>query len=181
MTDPRPTVLNFPDKRRHRRFPVAASSGETVASISTSWTGTSFSVDAKDGHRLCQASAGLWGLSPTWQATDSKGDPLLRLSRRLLANKADVRLARGGDYLVRGSVWKRDFVVTDYRDRVVVVAVPRTSAVSLHPNDYAVEQTSGAFQLDELVALVQIWRMVQKGDSNTTAANSATWSGGTYS
>jgi hypothetical protein len=149
-----------------------------VALISTSWTGASFSVDGKDGHLLCQASAGFFGLSPTWSATDSEGRPLLRLSRRLLASKADVRLERGGEYLVRGSAWKRDFVVTDDRGRAVLRAVPRTPAVSFHPHDYTVEPTGEVFRLDELIALVQIWRMVLKGDSSATAANSAAWSGG---
>jgi uncharacterized protein YxjI len=173
-----PQKLTFPDRRRDRRFPVTDASGDTVARIATSWTGTSFSVEGKDGHLLCEASAGLLGLSSTWRAADSEGKPLLSLTRRLFSKAADVHLEGGGVYVLRGSAWKRDFVVTDERAQIVLSAVPRTPALSLRAHDYAVQQTSRVFQLDELIALVQIWRMAQKGDSSTTAANSAAWSAG---
>jgi hypothetical protein len=178
MTSPQPQVLTFPDRKRHGRLPVVDASGETVAWISTSWTGASFSVQDKYGNFLCKASAGLFGLSSTWQATGSDGNPLLRLTRRFLGSKGDVHLERGGDFLVRGSAWRRDFVVTDERARPVLLAVPRTHALSLRPHDYAVEQTSGVFLLGEMISLVQIWRMARKSDSTTAAVTSATSSGG---
>ena len=62
----------------------------------------------------------------------------------------------------RGSPWKRDFTVTDPAGPTVLNAVPQTGALSIHPHDYAVQQTGPVFDLAEMVAVVQIWRMVKK-------------------
>jgi hypothetical protein len=70
---------------------------------------------------------------------------------------------------VRGSAWRRDFIVTDVDGAPVLTAVPRTSAVSFRQHDYAVVQTRPVFQLPEIVALVQIWRMVRKNDAATAS------------
>ena len=51
----------------------------------------------------------------------------------------------------------------------MLAATPRTSALSLRPYDFAVRQSQGGFSLPEIVALVQIWRMVRKSEDAAAA------------
>jgi hypothetical protein len=164
-----PSSLTFPDRRQGGRFPVTDATGTTVARISTRWTGTSFVASDANDRVLCEASTAWWGLSPTWRATGPDARAMLSLTTRLMRTSASVHLERGGDFVVRGSAWRRDFIVTDVDGAPVLTAVPRTSAVSFRQHDYAVVQTRPVFQLPEIVALVQIWRMVRKNDAATAS------------
>ena len=83
---------------------------------------------------------------------------------------------RGGDFVVRGSAWRRDFTVTDATGTSVLTAAAQTSALSFRPHDYAVQQTGTVLRLPEIVAIVQIWRMIKKSDS-AAAAGAATAAG----
>ena len=64
----------------------------------------------------------------------------------------------------------------------VLTALPQTSAMSFRPHDYVVKQTGTLLRLPEIVAIVQVWRMVKKNDSAAaigaaTAAGAAAASG----
>jgi hypothetical protein len=92
-----------------------------------------------------------------------------------LRNTATVQLARGGDLIVRGRPWRRDFVVLDPDGRMVLSAAPRTSPISLRQHDYAVHQSNpGTLNIAEVIAIVQVWRMVKKSDAAVLAAPTST-------
>lgn len=169
-----PAALTFPDRKSHGRFPVLDSAGIVSASISTRWTGTAFRVHHPAGRVMCEASAGSWGLSRTWHVTDLEGHRIMTMTMALMRRSAAVHLERGGDYVVHATAWKRDFVVTDEAGAPVLRAVPRTTALSLRPHEYTVEQTRPVFVLPEFVALVQTWRMHRQGESAATASIAAT-------
>jgi hypothetical protein len=167
-----PAALTFPDHRSRGRFPVLDPAGNVSARISTSWTGAAFRVHHPTGRVLCEASAGFWGLSSTWRVTDPDGHRIMTMTIASMRRSAAVQLERGGDYVVRGTASKRDFVVADDAGTPVLRALPRTKTLSLRPHDYTVDQTRPVFALPEFVALVQIWRMNLKGES-AAAANIA--------
>jgi hypothetical protein len=91
--------------------------------------------------------------------------PLLSVRTSWAGSEAEVTLVRGGSYQLRGNAWRRDFAVTRSDGAIFVSGAPRTSALSFHPHDYVVRQAEGVFDLAELVAVVQIWRMVKKNEA----------------
>lgn len=168
MTDP-PAGLRFPDRRRHGAYDVTDADG-VVARIAVGWTGRRFTVTDAQGAPLCAARTSWWRLPTQWHATGPDGRPLLTARMRgITRTSAEVHLERGGRFVVRGSVWRRDFRVTDEHGRLVLTAAPRSSALSLGPHDYAVHQAPGTFRLPEVVALVQIWRTTVEEESATAA------------
>jgi hypothetical protein len=72
------TVITAPDAGgclRHLAIAVLApQSGSTLATILTRWPGKAFSIHGTDDRAMCEASAGAWGLSPTWKITDASGE-----------------------------------------------------------------------------------------------------------
>ena len=168
MTDPSAGLV-FPDRKRHGAYDVTDSTG-VVARIAVSWTGNRFTATDAQGAPLCAAWTSWWRLPTRWEATGPHGSPLLTARMRgITKTRAEVHLHRGGRFLVQGSAWRRDFRVTDEHGEVVLTAAPRSSALSLRPHDYAVQQAPGTLQLPEVVALVQIWRMTTKEESATAA------------
>ncbi len=176
MTEAEPMWLAFPDRRASGRFPVTDQSGAVVARIHPSWTGTSFVAVDADRAVLCTARVPWGGLSSTWRATEPEAGSLLSVTSRFFRSEASVRLERGGDFVVRGSAWRRDFTVTDASGAVILTATPRTSALSFRPHDYALQQSGSVLRLPEVVAIVQIWRMTKKNES-AAAAGAATAAG----
>jgi hypothetical protein len=168
-----PSWLAFPDRRASGRFPVTDQAGAVVARIQPRWTGTGFVAVDADGAPLCAASVGWGGLSSTWRATGPDAAPLLSVTSRFLRSGASVRLERGGDLVVRGSAWRRDFTVTDDAGTPVLTAVPQTSALSFRPHDFVVQQTGTVLVLPEIVAIVQTWRMIKKNESAAAAGGVA--------
>jgi len=164
-----PDILVFPDRKHQGRFPVRDADSRVVAEISTSWTGLSFSAVDGAGQPLCAGSVRALGLSGRWRATGPDRAELLSVTKSFWRSQAELRLARGGVSVLRGSAWRRDFAVTDADDATVLAATPRTSALSLRPYDFAVRQSQGGFSLPETVALVQIWRMVRKSEDAAAA------------
>jgi hypothetical protein len=76
---------------------------------------------------------------------------------------------------VRGSPWRRDFTVLGLDGRTVLSAAPRTSAVSPRQHDYAVHQPApGTLSPAEVIAIVQVWRMMKRSDVAVLAATSTT-------
>jgi hypothetical protein len=167
--------LVFPDRKQRGRFPVHDAAGALVALISTPWTGTSFTATDADLRPLCAGRAARWGLSGRWVATGPDGAPLFELRKSTWRSSAELTLTRGGAFAIRGSAWKRDFTITRTGSTdPLVSAVPRTKALSLRPHDYAVQQLEPVLDLAELVAAVQIWRLVRKNDDATAGATAAT-------
>lgn len=156
-----PPVLAFPDRKENGAFPVRRPDGRTVAAIATRWTGSGFTATDTCGGLLCAGSAAWGGLSGTWTATGPGHAPLLEVKRGWTGRQAEVRMARGGRYRLRGSVWRRDFAV-QRTGATIVSAVPQSSALSFAPYAYAVRQHEPVFDLAELVAIVQIWRTLKR-------------------
>jgi uncharacterized protein YxjI len=170
-TDAPPTTLVFADRRTAGAYPVTDPTGATVALIRSKIGGGRFVVEDTTGTTLCAGSAGWWGMSNLWRATGPAGEPLLEMRKDVLRARAAVRLARGADLVVHGSLWRRSFEVRD-GDGVVLSAMPQTSALSLRPYEYAVQQPSEDLTLAEMVAVVQIWRLLRKRDDASAAAGS---------
>jgi uncharacterized protein YxjI len=173
MADTLATTLVFADRRRAGAYPVTDQSGADVALIRRGLGRERFVAEDPTGARLCAGSAGRWGTSNLWRATGSAGEPLLELRKDLLRTRAGLRLERGGDLVVHGSVWRRDFEVRE-GDLVVLSAVPRTSALSMRPYEYGVQQHSDRLTLAEIVAVVHIWRMLRKRDDASAAGAAST-------
>lgn len=161
----------FTDRKHQGRFAVHDGDDRLVAQISTSWTGMSFAAVDGGGHRLCAGSARRLGLS--WRATGPDRADLLSLTKSLRRAQAEVALTRGGVFVLRGSTWRRDFAVTDGDGGTVLAVTAETSAVSLRPFDFAVRQRQPGLDLAEIVAMVQIWRMVRDGEDAAVAVGGA--------
>lgn len=167
-----PEALAFPDRRTRGVFPVRGPDGVSVAEIGVTWTGTGFTATDTAGARLCAGRSG--GFSPTWRATGPDERPLLTVRRGWTGSRAEVVLERGGTYELHGSAWRQDFAVRGPAGTPVVEAVAQRSAWSFTPYDYVVRQTEPTFDLAELVAVVQIWRMIRRGDVATAGAAAVT-------
>ena len=166
-------LLVFPDRKVQGRYPVLDGDDQVVATIATTWTGSSFTAVDADGRPLCTGRAAMWGLSGRWTTTGPDGGPLLTVVKSVWRAQAVVTLASGGTLTVAGSVWKREFAVSDAAGRAVLAATPRTSALSLHPHDFAVRRHPDGLTVPEVVALVQSWRMARKSDDATAAGGAA--------
>src|SRR4051794_24134157 len=103
------TALVFADRRLDSAYSVTDPSGAVIARIRVRRGGARFHAEDATGSTLCAGSTSRWGLSNLWRATGPAGDPLLELRKSALRATAAVRLARGGDMIVEGSVWRRDF------------------------------------------------------------------------
>ena len=171
-----PTLLAFPDRRENGHYPVTGATGAVVARIKPRWTSTSFVAVDADGAALCAGNATWGGLSPTWRATGADAGPLLAVTTKLFRSGATVRLESGAELVVRVSAWRRDFTVSDTSGVPVLTALPQTSAMSFRPHDYVVKQTGTLLGLPEIVAIVQVWRMVKKNES-AAAVGAATAAG----
>lgn len=170
MTDPS-ADLRFSDRRRDGAYDVTGPHGVVVARIRAGWTGHRFTVTDPQGTVLCTARTSWWRLPARWDVTDPDGGPLLVARMRgITRTAAEVHLERGGRLVVQGSAWRRDFRVVDEHGRVVLTAVPRTSAFSLRRHDYAVQLDRRILQLAEAVALVHLWRTTMKEESATAAS-----------
>ena len=166
-------TLVFADRRQDGAYPVTDPSGAVVARIRVSRGGSHFVAEDAGGSTLCAASTNRWGMSNLWRATGSAGESLLEVRKSMWRATAALTLARGGEMVVEGSVWRRDFQVRD-ADRVVLSALPQRSVISLRPHEYAVTQSSGALSLAETVAVVHIWRQLRKRDDATSAVAAST-------
>ena len=178
MTE-RDTLL-FPERRVQGAFPVTDAHGNPIARVTATWDGGRFCVTTIDGGPMCDGATSRWWLSGRWDVTDAQGRPLLTVTARPLRNTAAVHLARGSDLIMRGSPWRRDFAVLDQDGRTVLSAEPRTSPMSPRQYDYAVHQAiPGALDLAEMIAIVQVWRMVKKSDAAVLAATTTAVAAGT--
>lgn len=166
-------TLVFADKRQAGAYVVTDPSGAVVARIRIGRGGVRFVAEDVTGSPLCAGSTGWWGLSNLWRATGIRGEPLLELRKSALRSTAAVRLARGGDLVVEGSLWRRDFQVRD-DSRVLLRGLPQRSVISLRPHEYAVSRLADTLTLAETVAIVQIWRQLRKRDDASAAGVAST-------
>src|SRR4051812_47681143 len=100
MGDTSATTLIFADRRRGRVYPVTDPTGADVALIRSHLGGARFVAEDPAGLVLCAGSAGWWGMSNRWLATGPTGEALLELRKSGLRARADVRLERGGEYII---------------------------------------------------------------------------------
>ena len=168
------TTLLFPDRRTRGRYPVTDVRGSVVAQITAGWSMTRFTVADPSDRPLASAATGWAGLSRTWHATLADGGPLLTLTARVFRAGATAQLADGTVLTVRGSAWRRDFTVTAADGTPLLLASPRTPAVSLRAHSYAVTQPRPVLSLPTVVVLVQVWRTVRKAEGAAAGASAAT-------
>lgn len=169
---PAGAALVFADRRRDGAYSVTDQSGAVVARIRVRRGGARFLVEDGTGSPLCAGSTSRWGMSNLWRVTGAADDPLFELRKSTLRAMAALRLARGGDMVVEGSLWRRDFQVRDGK-HIVLRALPQHSLISLRPYEYAVTH-SDALTLAETVAVVQIWRQLRKRDDASSAVAAST-------
>src|SRR4051812_28517353 len=94
MATAAPTTLIFADRRRDGAYAVLDQAGRTVARIRTGWGGGRFVAEDASGATLCAGSAGWWGMSNLWRATDAAGQPLLELRKSSVRSRGVVQLHR---------------------------------------------------------------------------------------
>src|SRR3954453_9691244 len=104
-------ALVFADRRRDGAYSDTDPSGEVIAQIRVRRGGARFLVEDAIGSPLCAGSTSRWGMSNVWRATGPAGNPLLELRKSTLRATAALRLAHGGEMVVEGSGWRRDFQV----------------------------------------------------------------------
>lgn len=166
--------LRFTDRRVRGAFPVYDAAGTEVARITTGRLGARFEATDSNGVLLCAGAARLLGLSGVWRTSGPSSQPLLVARKSLLRARAAAELERGGDLVIRGSVWKRDFQVTDAAGAVILTAVPTSPLLSLRPDEFVIEQATPMLSLAEVVALVAIWRLIRKADNAAAAGVAVT-------
>lgn len=168
-------TLLFPGRRVDGALPVTDPAGNALARITVAKGGGRFTAATADGSTVCQGRTSRWSLSGTWRVTGAAGGALLSVTAKPLRSTAAVSLADGRRLVVHGSPWRRGFTVTDQDGRTVLTGTPRTGALSPRQYDYAVRQpTPGSLQLAEVIAIVQVWRMVQKSEAAVLAASTVT-------
>ena len=165
--------LRFTDRRDRGAFPVYDAAGLEVARIKTSRAGTRFNATDSNGALLCAGTAAWLGLSGVWRTSGPSGQPLLAVRKSPLRARAVAALERGSDVVMRGSVWKRDFQVTDASGAVILTALPSAASLSLQPHEFVIEQPEHILSLAEVVALVATWRLMRKSDNAATAGAAA--------
>lgn len=173
MTEPE--TLLFPDRRIDGAFLVTDPEGNPVAKVTAAWSGGRFTVTSVDGGTLSEGVTSRWWLTGKWDVTDGDGAPLLTMTAKSLRNAAAVDLACGGRLVVSGSAWRRGFVVVDQDGHTVLSGAPRNAVLSPRQHNYAVQRpTPGALSLAEVIAIVQVWRMVKKSEVAVIAATTST-------
>ncbi len=166
--------LRFTDRRDRGAFPVHDAAGLEVARITTGRAGTRFNATDSNGALLCAGEATWLGLSGVWRISGPSGQPLLAVRMSPLRTRAVASLERGDDVVISGSVWRRDFQVTDASGDVILTAVPASAPLSLQPHEYVIEQPKSTLSLAEVVAVVATWRLMRKADSAVVAGVAAT-------
>ena len=160
--------LVFPDHKVQGWFPVTDERGHPVARIKAAWTGGRFTVTAPDDKPLCRGWATTAGLSGVWKVVGANDVlPLLTVKVGLLRNRSTIRLERGPQLVMRGNPWLTGFTVTDANGEAVLTAEHRH-------HDYVVHAADRSLLRPEVLAVVQVWRMVKKATIAATVAATST-------
>lgn len=156
-----PDVLDFADRRTDGAYEVTEPSGAVVARITVPlWTGSTFTAETAAGEPLCTGRrAGFF--SVTWQATDPGGRFLGSVRSGFLGPKV-VTLADGRTLSLRGQLWGREWSLLDAEDRPVLSSTPTTGSWTFRPDAWLVRCHDLSLDLDEVVAVVQLNRMMVK-------------------
>ena len=156
-----PDVMAFADRKTDGAYDVTEPSGTVVARIHVPlWSGSSFTATTAAGEPLCAGRrAGLF--TTTWQATDPAGRFLGSVRSGFLSPKV-VTLADGRTLSLRGELWRRDWSLLDVEGHPVLSSTPTTSSWSFRPDAWLVRCHDLSLDLDEVVAVVQLNRMMVK-------------------
>jgi hypothetical protein len=166
--------LRFTDRRDCGAFPVYDAKGMEVARIKTGRAGTRFTATDGNGALLCSGVAGWLGLSGVWRISGPDGQPLLTVRKNPLRARAVASRERGQDVVIAGSVWKRDFQVTDAAGTLILTAVPSSASLTFQPHEYVIQQPQPVLGLAEIVAIVATWRLIRKSENAAVAGVAAT-------
>ena len=154
----------FPDHKNQGWFPITDAAGRPVARITAAWTGGRFYVTAPDDRALCRGWATTAGLRGYWKVVGANDVvPLMTVQVGLLRNRSTIRLERGPELTMRGNPWLTGFTVTGADGQRVLTGEHRH-------HDYVVHAVDGSLLLPEVLAVVQIWRMVRKTAIAASAA-----------
>lgn len=166
-----PDVLDFADKKTDGAYAVTEPSGAPVAWLQvSSWTGASFSATTASGEPLCTGRrTGFF--SVTWEAVDPGGRVLGSVRSAFWGNSKVVTLADGRTLTLRGQLFGRDWSLIDGSGRDVLSSTPTSSGWSFRPDAWLVRCHDLSLSLAEVVAVVQLNRMMVKS-SRASASSS---------
>ena len=157
-----PDVLDFADRKTDGTYDVTEPSGAVVARIHVPfWTGTTFSAETAAGEPLCTGRRTGF-LSITWQAVDPAGRFLGSVRNGFWGSSKVVTLADGRALTLRGTFWGREWSLLDAEGRDVLSSTPTTGTFSFRPDAWLVRCHDLSLDLDEVVAVVQLNRMMVK-------------------
>ncbi len=167
-----PDVLAFSDRKVRGAFPVTEPSGAVVATIRVGfWSGTSFEAVGADGEPLCSGRR-LGLLSNTWGVVDPRGSELASMRPSVWGTRKTVTLPAGRVLSVEGRVFSRDWALRDEQGDAVLTSTPTTAAWSFRPDAWVVRCHDASLDLAQVVAIVQLNRMVVKARRSASAAAS---------
>lgn len=170
---PAPDVLDFSDRKVDGAYAVTEPSGATVAWIDVPfWSGSSFSAVTAAGEPLCEGRRSGF-FSVTWQATDPGGRPLGSVRSAFFGSSKVVTLADGRTLTLRGQLFGREWSLQDAEGRDVLSSAPTSSAWSFRPDAWLVRCHDLSLSLAEVVAVVQLNRMIVKAARSSSASASS--------
>ena len=108
--------------------------------------------------------------SNTFDAYDPTGAVLASVRRSAWGRSKSVTLADGRELRVEGRLFARDWTVTDPGGRVAIEAVAQGSSWSFHPDAFVVRCYDSTIGLAELVAIVELNRIMVKAARQSTSA-----------
>jgi len=165
-------ALVFADKKQDGAFPVTAADGSVVARIAVRWTGSSFEATTAEGTPLCSGKHHS-AFSRHWEAYSPGGTQLALVRSSLWGRGKTVTLADGRELRVGGSAFSRGWTVTDAAGRTVLDADAQGSSFSFHPDGFAVRCYDDSLGLAQIVAIVELNRLIVKAGRNAAAGGGA--------
>lgn len=165
-----PLILGFRDRKRGGRLPVDGPDGQPVAFITTRTFSAKFEVTGADGAPLCTGSARLGGLSSRREARDPSGALLVSYVSRWRREVATV--GDGRSFSITGRWLNANWRATADDGSVALASTKGPGAGIFHPDDWLVAVNDASLDLAQVVAMVELHRLVVQG--NRAAAVAAT-------
>lgn len=164
-----PDVLAFADRKTDGAYAVTEPSGAVVALIRVkTFTMVSFTVTTAAGEPLCTGRrTGFW--TSRWEATAPSGAVLCTLKGSGWGTGKTVTLGDGRALSLRGRLFARDWALLDDQGREVLSSTPSTSSWSFSPDAWVVRSHDTSLDLAQVVAIVQLNRMMVKGSRSSAA------------
>lgn len=167
-----PDVLAFADKKREGAYDVNEPSGTVVARIRVSmWSGSKFEATTGSGEPLCTGRKRTW--SSSWDAVDPAGAPLVTVKGTAFSSKRRVTLPDERVLVLQGRWFGRDWALRDEAGNDVLTSEPMNSIWSFHPDAWIVRSHDATLSLAQVVAIVELHRLVVKAENASSSAGAA--------